>query len=152
MHIAESCEEAEDGSWLSFNMRKDAYFHDGHPIDAEDVEFTHRILQEKGTPIYRARFYRNVASVEALDQHRVKFTATSPAGASAIQSIATFPVFPKHYWETRDFGTSTLEPPLGSAPYRIAAVNPGRSITYERVPDYWARDLDRTSTRLNSSH
>ena len=138
--IAETIELPEDRSWVIFNLRKEARFHDGHPITAEDVVYTFNLLVEKGAPLYRS-YFADVESVEALNDHRVKFTfknADNPELALIVGDIA---VLPKHYWEAHDFSKSSLEVPLGSAAYKVATVDAGRSITYERVNDYWAADL-----------
>lgn len=139
--LAESFELADDRSWAIFYLRDGAYFHDGHPITAEDVVFTHEILREEGAPRFRTRFYNNIQSVEALDDHTVRITGSPGENPDVVLQVATFPVFPAHWWADRDFGSSSLEPPLGSGPYRIADFDAGRSVRYERVEDYWARDL-----------
>ena len=139
--LAESIELADDRSWIIFNLRRGAYFHDGHPITAEDVVWTHETLRTQGRPFYRTRFYDEVASIEALDDHTVRFTFHDTSNRSLPLVMGGFPILPKHYWEDRAFDQITMEPPLGSGPYRIASVDPGRSITYERVEDYWGADL-----------
>ena len=139
--LAESIELADDRSWIIFNLRRGAYFHDGHPITAEDVVWTHETLRTQGRPFYRTRFYDEVASIEALDDYTVRFTFHDTSNRSLPLVMGGFPILPKHYWEGRAFDQTTMEPPLGSGPYRIASVDPGRSITYERVEDYWGADL-----------
>ncbi len=148
-HLAESIELADDRSWIIFNLRRDAYFHDGHPITAEDVVWTHETLRERGRPFYRTRFYNDVATIQALDDHTVRFTFSNTENPALPLSIGGFSILPKHYWEGRDFEATTLEPPLGSGPYRITVVQPGRSITYERVEDYWAADLPQQRGTFN---
>ena len=146
---AESFEVNEDQTVAVFHMRRDAYFHDGHPITAEDVVYTHDTLAEKGAPRFRDRFYNDIESVEALDDYTVRITANSDVNKQVVLQIATFPIFPAHWWEGREFDETSLEPPLGSGPYRIVEVDPGRSIVYERVEDYWARDLPQNIGQNN---
>jgi len=148
-YLAESIEFAEDRSWIVFHLRRNARFHDGHPITAEDVVWTHETLREKGRPFYRTRFYNDVASIEAVDEYTVRVAFSSTANRALPEAIGGFPILPKHYWEGRDFERGTLEPPLGSGQYRIAAVDPGRSITYELVEDYWGADLPHNSGTMH---
>ena len=160
--VAETIEVPEDRSWVAFTLRPEARFHDGSPITAEDVIFSFNILRDKGKPFYRA-YYGNVAKVEKVGERKVRFTFSKAEGGAkvrvttikpgcdfALESSANrelplivgqMPILPKAYWEGREFDKPTLEPPLGSGPYKIESVDPGRSITYRRVEDYWARDL-----------
>lgn len=148
-NLAESIEFAEDRSWIIYNLRRDAYFHDGHPITAEDVVWTHETLRSEGRPFYRTRFYNDVDSIEALDEFTVRFRFANTENRSLPLAIGSFSILPKHYWEERNFNETTLEPPLGSGPYRIANVNAGRSITYERVDDYWGNGLPQNIGTYN---
>ncbi len=146
--LAESMEMPKDRSWIIFNLRKTARFHDGKPITADDVVFTFNLLIKKGLPQY-AYYYSAVIKVEKLAQTRVKFTF-KPGENRELPLIASqLVVLPKHYWEKRDFNTPTLKPPLGSGPYKIAKFEAGRRITYERVKDYWAKDLPVNIGRFN---
>lgn len=146
--LAEKIEVPEDRSWAAFTLRPEARWHDGRPVTVEDVIFTIGLLKEKGHPFYRA-YYASVAGAEATGERRVKFTFTVGENRELPLIIGQMPVLPKHYWENRDFTKTTLELPLGSGPYRIESVNPGRSITYERVEDYWGRDLPVNRGRYN---
>ena len=122
-------------------MRPEARFSDGHPITAEDVVFTYNILMEKGAPSYRIAL-RDIASVEALDEHRVKFTFKPGAATRDLPALAGgLSILPKHYYDTVEFGDSTMTPPVGSGGYVVKSASPGRSIEYCRNPDYWAKDL-----------
>ncbi len=138
--VAEALETPEDRSWVIFHLNPAARFHDGSPITAADVLFTFNVLREKGSPFYRA-YYADVATAEALDDHRVRFTFSGGGNRELPLILGQLPVLPAHDWEGKDFAASTLEPPLGSGPYRIADFEPGRFIRFERVEDYWARDL-----------
>lgn len=146
--IAESAEVAADLSSITFNLRSAARWHDGKPVTADDVVFSFTTLKEKGEPIYRF-YYANVAGAKALSPARVRFDFTGPRNRELPQIMGQLPILPKHYWQSRDFEKTTLEPPLGSGPYRIKSVEANRSITYERVPDFWAQDLPLNRGRNN---
>jgi len=146
--VAETIEMPADRSWVAFTLRPEARWHDGVPITAADVVFTFNTLMEKGDPSYRY-YYHDVASVEATGERTVKFTFSTANNRELPLIVGQLPVLPKHWWETRDFAATSLEPPLGSGPYRVVAVDPGRSITYQRVPDYWAKDLPVARGRFN---
>ncbi|NBD94925.1 MAG: ABC transporter substrate-binding protein [Gammaproteobacteria bacterium] len=140
--IAESVEFPEDRAWAIFNLRPEARFHDGTPITAEDVVWSFDRLKEHARPFLRA-FYEDITAAEALGPHRVRFTFATRDTLRPVVRCAILAVYPRHWWtaEGRDIGSSTLEPPLGSGPYRLVDVEPGRSLAYERVEDYWAADL-----------
>jgi len=138
-HIAESVEVAEDRSWVIFTLDADARWHDGKSISVDDVIWSFNTLKTQGRPIYRF-YYSNVSTAEEVGPRKVKFTFTGGENRELPLIISELTILPKHYWEGRDFSKTTLEPPLGSGAYRIASFEPNRSITYERVPDYWAED------------
>ena len=126
---------ADDLSSVTFTLRPEARWHDGTPVTADDVAFSLDLLKAKGAPFYRF-YYANVDKAEALSPHKVKFTFKGQQNRELPLIVGQLPVLPKHYWQGRNFDTTTLEPPLGSGPYRIGKVDPGRSSTYERVADY----------------
>ncbi|MDL2200364.1 extracellular solute-binding protein [Halopseudomonas aestusnigri] len=138
--VAESMEKADDGSWVRFTLRPEARFHDGVAITADDVVFTFNTLIEHGAPFYRA-YYGDVDRVVADNPQSVTFHFKHTGNRELPLVLGQLPVLPKHYWQGRDFSKGSLEPPLGSGPYRIGQVRPGRSISFERVEDYWAKDL-----------
>lgn len=138
--IAETVEYPADKSWLIFNLRPEARFHDGVPITAHDFVFAFDMIREHGRPFLQS-FYRDVEGAEALDDHRLRFTFKTRDNMKPLMIVAGTSPLPRHYWKDREFNATTLEPPLGSGAYRIKEVVPGRRITYERVPDYWAADL-----------
>ena len=138
--IAERIEQAEDNTWVRFHLRPEARFHDGHPVTAGDVVFTFNTLLEHGAPFYRA-YYGDVKEVLADNEHSVTFHFQHGMNRELPLVLGQLPVLPEHYWEGRDFNRNGLEPPLGSGPYRIEQVRAGRSMSFERVTDYWAADL-----------
>jgi ABC-type oligopeptide transport system, periplasmic component len=138
--IAESVELAEDKRSVTFTLRPQARWHDGKPITANDVVFSFETLKSKGHPQYRI-LYAPIEKVEALGPHQVRFHFSDPENRELPILAASMNVLPKHYYEAVAFDKTTLKPPVGSGPYRIAAVDQGRSITYERDPNYWGKDL-----------
>lgn len=138
--VAESVEFPADRMSITFNMRRQAHFNDGSPITAEDVCWTYTTLITKGHPSYRLQL-ADVDKCEVLGERRVKFTFKNNTDRELPMLVAGLPILPSKWWATRDFEKPTLEPLLGSGPYRITKVDPGRSLTWERVKDYWAKDL-----------
>jgi len=146
--ICETIEVPDDRSWAEFTLRNDARWHDGKPITVDDVIFSFNILREKGNPFYRF-YYGDVASVDQTGPRKVKFTFGGRPNPELPLIIGQLTILPKHYWEDRDFDKTSLDVPLGSGPFRISDVKPGRSISYERVDDYWAKDLPINVGRHN---
>lgn len=138
--LAEKIERAPDNSWVRFHLRPEARFHDGHPVTAEDVVFSFETLMKDGAPMYRA-YYADVSQAVAEDERRVRFDFKHAGNRELPLILGQLAVLPKHWWAGRDFTKSGLEAPLGSGPYRIADVQAGRSIRYERVKDWWGKDL-----------
>jgi len=138
--IAETAEYPADKSWIIFNLRPEARFHDGVPITAHDFVYSFEVIREHGRPFLKS-FYKDVAAVEALSDQRLKFSFTTTDNMKPLLIVASTSPLPRHYWAERDITRATLEPPLGSGAYRITEVVAGRSITYDRVRDYWAADL-----------
>lgn len=138
--LVETIEMPEDRSWVAFTLRPEARWHDGQPVTVDDVTFTFEMLTTKGNPFYRS-YYADVSKVEKTGTRTVKFTFGDGINRELPLIMGQMPVLPKHYWEGRDFESTTLEAPLGSGPYRVKSLDSGKSITYERVADYWGKDL-----------
>lgn len=138
--IAATVEYPADKSWAIFKLREQAVYHDGKPIIAADFVHALETIKHHGRPFIQS-FYADVAGAEALDDNRVKFSFDTVNSMKPITIVAGLSPLPVHYWQHKDVTASTLTPPLSSGPYKIKSLKPGRSITYERVKDYWAAEL-----------
>ena len=139
---------APDRRSVRFQLRPEARWHDGTPITASDVAFSYEILTTEGHPAY-ANNLAGVERVETTGDHDVTFHLADPDNRKLPLIVGGLSVVSEAYYRDRDFGETTMEPPLGSSPYRVAKVDPGRSVTYERVPDYWGSQLPLNIGRYN---
>ena len=146
--IAKSVELADDRSWVRFVLNKKARWHDGTPITAEDIVFTFETLMEKGHPSYQLLF-NDVIGVKKLSTYEVEFQIGNTDNHKLPMLIGTLNIISKNYYKKNDFNSTTLVPALGSGPYQIKSIDPGRRIVYGRVSDYWARDLPVNLGRHN---
>ncbi|SNR63373.1 extracellular solute-binding protein [Puniceibacterium sediminis] len=139
--IAESLEYPENREWVIFHMRPEAMFRDGTPVTAQDVVFSYNVLVDKGRPSFKVSL-KDFKSIEALDDHTVKFTF-NPDGPlrELLMTAGGLPIFSEAYYADVDFTESSLEPPMGSGQYELLSVDPGRSVAYKRREDYWGKDL-----------
>ena len=144
--LAEGAQHPDDFAWVTYRLRKEARWHDGKPVTPEDVIFSIEALK-KLSPMY-ASYYRHVAKAEKIGEREIKFTFDAPGNRELPHIVGELTVLPKHYWEgtdsqgrKRDISQTTLEPPLGSGPYRIKEFVAGRSVKLERVKDYWGVNL-----------
>jgi len=138
--LAEAVRTPKDRSWVEFRLRAGARWHDGKPVTVADVIWSFETLVAKGSPFYRF-YYGSVATVREVAERTVRFDFKPGENRELPLILGQLTVLPKHYWAGKDFSKTTLTPPLGSGPYRIAKVDAGRSIELERVPDYWGADL-----------
>jgi microcin C transport system substrate-binding protein len=146
--IAETIEWPEDRSWVAFNIRPSAKWHDGTPITVEDVIWTFNILREKGRPQY-ASYYGDVVKVEKDGDRKVKFIFKGADNKELPLIVGQLPVLPSKWWEGKDFEKVSLEAALGSGAYKLDSFDVGRSITMRRVADWWAKDLWMNRGRNN---
>jgi len=123
-----------------FLMRRGIKFHDGSPLTAHDVAFSLQVLKEKGHPVIQ-QLLRNLAGVQALDDANVVVSFSTGHTHDLPLYVSWMPIFSRAYYAGHAFEETTLEPPLGSGPYRVGRFEPGRYIEYERVTDWWGADL-----------
>ena len=138
--LAEKVEWPEDRSWIEFTLNPKARWSDGVPVTVEDVIFTYDLLTEKGRPPYSSRMSK-IDRIEKTSERTVKFVFNEKADREYPMIISLSPVLPRHAIDPDTFDQSSLNPMIGSGPYRMAEIDPGKSITYQRNPDYWAKDL-----------
>jgi peptide/nickel transport system substrate-binding protein len=146
--IAKSVEVPDDRSSVTFHIDPRARFSDGQPITADDVIFSMETLRERGRPNHR-NSYKKVVRTERMSDLAVRFVFDDRGDREMPLIMASMPVLPKHLLTPETFERTTLVPIVGSGPYTIASVDPGRSITYKRNPNYWGRDLPVNRGRFN---
>lgn len=152
--LAESVSHPDDHSWVIYRLNKDARWNDGKPVTPEDVLFSMESLK-KYSPMYSS-YYKHVVKAEKIGPHEVKFTFDAPGNRELPTIVGELTVLPKHWWEgtdsegrKRDIGATTLEKPLGSGPYAIKDFVAGRSVTMERVKNYWG---EKQPTRIGHNN
>jgi microcin C transport system substrate-binding protein len=145
--LAEAVRFPEDHSSVTYRLRTNARWHDGKPVTADDVIFSFVTFKEHSPDL--GAYYRHVVKAEKTGEREITFTFDGPGNRELPQIVGQLPVLPKHWWQgtdkngkKRDVTQTTLEPPLGSGPYRVKDIAPGRSIVYEKVVDYWGKDLN----------
>ena len=152
--LAEAMTFPEDFSSASYRLRPEARWHDGEPVTPQDVIFSFNAFK-KNHPQYAA-YYRHVAKIEQTGEREITFSFDTPGNRELPQIVGQLTILPQHWWEgtdkngnKRDITTTTLEAPLGSGAYRVKDFSPGRDIVYERVPDYWGKNLNVNIGRDN---
>lgn len=142
--LAIAIETPADRSSVTFHLNPNARWQDGKPVTADDVLFSWQTLRDMGLPNMRI-YYKKVERAERLGDRRVRFSFGKNASGGYDHEMplimGLMPVLPKHDWEGRDFNDPNMRIPVGSGPYKVAHVDPGRAITYKRDPGYWGRDL-----------
>lgn len=146
--IAQSVDVPEDRSSVTFHLDPRARFSDGTPLTSADVLFSFEVLRDKGRPNYRT-YYKKVVKAETASDHEVRFVFADAEDRELPLILGLMPILPRHAMDADRFEETTLAPLVGSGPYRIGEVSPGRSITYRRNPDYWGRDLPVNRGRFN---
>lgn len=147
-YLAESIDVDENHQYVIFHLNPEARFSDGHPITAEDVIWSFETIKTKGSPLY-GMYYRNVTSVEKASDYSVKFLLDGTPNAELPQILGQLPVLPKHFYETHEFNSTSLIPPPSSGPYTVESCDPGRSITYKRVTNWWGEKVPSQRGRYN---
>ena len=147
--IAEYVDMPEDRSSITFFINPKARFHDGSPISRDDVLFSLKTFQTKGTPNQK-KTYGKVVKTQMIEDNGIKMIFVDNEDKELPLIVAGFlPIIPKKYYKTIDVTKTFLDIPLGSGPYSIAEVDPGRKIIYKRVEDYWAKDLPVNKGQYN---
>lgn len=145
--LAEKVEMPEDRTSITFHLNPLAAFADGQPVTADDVIFSLQILRDKGLPFFRT-YYKKVTSIDRLSDRIVRMNMEGDDRELPL-ILGLMPVLPKHKIDAETFDHSTMTPIMGSGPYQISAIDPGRSIIYTRNPNYWGRDLPVSLGRFN---
>jgi len=152
--LAEAVSYPDDYSSVTYRLRGNAKWHDGKPVTPEDVIFSLEAFKKNHPQL--SAYYRHVTKAEKTGEREISFTFDQPGNRELPQIVGQLSVMPKHYWEgtdksgnKRDIGATTLEAPLGNGAYRIKEFIPGRTIVYERVQDYWGKDINVNVGRDN---
>lgn len=146
--IAKSYEMGPNRNWISFTLDERARFHDGSPITVDDVFFSFNMLRNHGRPNMQS-IYKLVDNISSPKANTIRFELKAGHDQETALILAMMPIFSKNDWRGKDFSQTTLTPPMGSGPYKIKTVDAGRSITYERVKDYWAAETITRSGHHN---
>ena len=145
--LAEAVSFPEDRSSVTYRLRANARWHDDKPVTPDDVIFSFFAWKENSPEL--GAYYRHVTKAEKSGERDITFTFDGPGNRELPQIVGQLPILPKHWWEAtdssgrkRDVTQTTLEPPLGSGPFRLKEFIAGRTLVYERVADYWGKDLN----------
>ena len=150
VRLADGVAVEQDYRWTAFRLREDARWHDGHPITVDDVLFTFDAIREHGSVALRTAL-AELAEIVPIGARELCFVTRAGTEPNPILPFiyGRIAILPKHYWQGRDIAKTTTEPPPGSGPYRLRRAEFGRSLVYERVPDYWGRDIPVNNGRYN---
>jgi len=138
--IARGVETDAERSYVTFHLDPAAKFSDGAPVTAEDVIFSWQLLRDKGRPNHRT-YYAKVAKAEAIGEQAVRFDLSGSDDRELALILGLMPVLAKHAVNPETFEETSFQAPLGTGPYLVAEVDPGKSVTLKRNPNYWGRDL-----------
>ncbi len=144
--LAEGVAFPEDISSATFRLRPEAKWEDGKPVTPEDVIFSFEKAKELN-PQYTV-YYAHVVKAEKTGERDVTFTFDEKNNVELPSILGQFPVVPKHWWEgrdakgnQRDIAKTTLEPVMGSGPYKLAGFQAGSTVRYELREDYWGKSV-----------
>ncbi len=144
--LAEGASYPDDFSYVTYRLRPNARWHDGKPVTPQDVIYSFDVFRKNHPQL--AAYYRHVVKAEQTGERDVTFRFDHPGNRELPQIVGQFNILPQHWWEgtdangnKRDVTATTLEPPLGCGAYRLKEFSPGRSLVFERVEDYWGKDL-----------
>jgi peptide/nickel transport system substrate-binding protein len=138
--LASSVETDPQRSYVTFRLNPAARFSDGRPVTAEDVIFSWKLMRDKGRPNYRT-YYAKVTKAEIVGEQGVRFDLSGSDDRELPLILGLMPIFAKHALVPESFEETSFQAPLGSGPYSVGEVDPGKSVTLKRNPDYWGRDL-----------
>lgn len=144
--VAEKIKLNQDS--IEFKLNKQAYFHDSQPITVDDVLFTFETLLKYGHPVYQMHL-KQIKKVEIINKYQLKFLFLPNHQRDLALFVASLPVLPKHYYKQHNFEQTTLEPPIGSGPYKIKEIKPNYHIVYQKNQNYWAKNLPVNKYRYN---
>jgi len=134
--LAQTIERPADDSWVAFDLRPEARFSDGTPVTSDDVKWSFDTLREKGRPTY-AQYWGDVDHVETDGPGRVVFRFKTTGNRELHLICGELTVLPKHWFAGRDFTAPLTDAPIGSGPYKIGHVDMGRTLTLDRVQNWW---------------
>jgi peptide/nickel transport system substrate-binding protein len=137
--LARSIDTDDDRRFVTFRLNPAARFSDGAPVTPDDIVFSWQLLRDHGRPNYHF-YYSKVKSAQVLGTDRVRFDLSGADDRELPLILALMPILPKHAVDPAEFEDTSLDKPIGSGPYRVAVIDPGRSVTFKRNPDYWGRD------------
>jgi peptide/nickel transport system substrate-binding protein len=139
--LADSVETNDARDYVTFHLRPEARFSDGHAVTADDVLFSWELLKNHGRPNFRL-YYGKVSEAKALDRSTIRFDLGAANDRELPLILGLMPILPRHAVDVARFEETSLTAPVGSGPYRVTEVKPGASVTLTRNPDYWGKDLN----------
>lgn len=137
--VAKQVQRAEDNTFVIFHLDENAHFNNGKEVTAFDVEFSFNTIARGENPSM-VRYYADVKEVIVVDKYTVRFNFHNPNNRELALILGDLPILPKHYYENTILSENPLKLPLGSGPYKIESFEAGRSVTYRRIDNYWAKN------------
>lgn len=137
--IAKQIQRDKENNFVIFHLDPRARFNDGKEVSAFDVEFSFNLIARGDNPI-TSRYYKDIKEVIVVDKYTIRFNFSNNQNRELALILGDLPILPKHYYEKKDLNKDSLWIPLGSGPYTIESYEAGRTLTYKRVENYWAKD------------